>query len=184
MGVKYDRGKPRPTLILGSMSNAIAAVIEIAEHGAVKYEVDGWMSVPDGQKRYTDATLRHLLADVGGEERDPDSGLLHAAHAAWGALARLELKIRAGACAAQVPDSSEPAEEDLMIRPGFKLEVEFPDCTRVFHFQTEVQQSKASQLAEANGWPQVVHTTAQPMPRGLPYDSCTKFAMLADTFGI
>jgi hypothetical protein len=33
-----------------------------------------------------DALLRHLIAFMGGEDRDPESGLLHTAHAAWHAL--------------------------------------------------------------------------------------------------
>ena len=38
--------------------------------------------------------LRHILAEASGDEIDPDFGLLHAAHTAWNALARLELKLR------------------------------------------------------------------------------------------
>jgi hypothetical protein len=37
--------------------------------------------------------LRHWLADPGGLSPDPDSGLAHAAHLAWNALARLELML-------------------------------------------------------------------------------------------
>jgi hypothetical protein len=33
-----------------------------------------------------DALFRHLLAFLAGEDRDPESGLLHTAHAAWHAL--------------------------------------------------------------------------------------------------
>ena len=40
---------------------------------------------------YSDSLIRHLLAESKGEIRDPESGLLHAAHAAWNALARLDL---------------------------------------------------------------------------------------------
>jgi hypothetical protein len=94
-GVKHDSGKPRPTLVMRSMSRAIQAVIEVGEFGAKKYAEDNWLKVTYGQQRYTDAMLRHLLAEMHGVERDPDSGLLHAAHAAWGALARLELMLRA-----------------------------------------------------------------------------------------
>jgi hypothetical protein len=37
--------------------------------------------------------MRHLLAQAAGEINDPESGLPHAAHAAWNALAVLELSI-------------------------------------------------------------------------------------------
>ena len=30
------------------------------------------MEVPDGERRYTDAMLRHLMREATGEERDPD----------------------------------------------------------------------------------------------------------------
>ena len=39
-------------------------------------------------------THRHLLAEATGEARDQDTDILHAAHAAWNALARLDLMIR------------------------------------------------------------------------------------------
>jgi hypothetical protein len=67
---------------------------EIGTFGAEKYTDNGWLSVPDGEARYTDALLRHLLADFEGETLDPESGYTHAAHAAWNALARLELALR------------------------------------------------------------------------------------------
>lgn len=104
-GMKHDEGKPRPQLVLGTMAQALQAVIEVAEHGARKYSPDNWLKVPDAQARYTDAMLRHLLAELSGEARDPDSSLLHAAHAAWGALARLELMLRAKAAAAPESDA-------------------------------------------------------------------------------
>lgn len=40
---------------------------------------------------------RHLLAEAQGEAMDSDTGLRHAAHAAWNALARLDLMLRDGA---------------------------------------------------------------------------------------
>lgn len=96
-GAKLDAGKARLGLVLGGFSNALFAVGAIGTFGAQKYTDNGWLSVPDGEKRYTDAMLRHVLADLGGQPNDPESGLLHAAHAAWNALARLELAIRSDA---------------------------------------------------------------------------------------
>lgn len=92
-GAKLDAGKPRPALVLGGFSRALAAVTEVGTFGAAKYSDNGWRSVPDGQQRYTDAMLRHWLADPCGLSPDPDSGLAHAAHLAWNALARLELML-------------------------------------------------------------------------------------------
>lgn len=93
-GAKLDAGKIRPRLILHDMPRAIRAVMDIAQFGAIKYSVNGWQHVPDGIDRYTDAMLRHILAEAT-ERHDPESRMLHAAHTAWNALARLELILRA-----------------------------------------------------------------------------------------
>lgn len=93
-GRKDDAGKPRPTLVFGTMAQALAAVTEVAEYGAKKYAPDNWLLVPDGLQRYSDALLRHALAALRGEVLDPESGLRHTAHMAWCALAVLELRLR------------------------------------------------------------------------------------------
>ena len=93
-GVKHDGGKTRPSLVILSMSRALQAVSEVATFGAEKYTDDGWCQVPDGMRRYTDAMLRHQLAEACGEANDSESGLAHAAHIAWNALARLDLMLR------------------------------------------------------------------------------------------
>lgn len=90
-GAKLDAGKPRCGLVLGGFSRALEQVAQVGTFGAAKYTDNGWRSVPQGQQRYTDALYRHLLAEGQGQQDDPDSGLLHAAHTAWNALARLEL---------------------------------------------------------------------------------------------
>lgn len=92
-GVKYDAGKPRYGLVLGGFSRALERVVKVGTFGANKYSDDGWLSVPGGHARYTDAMLRHHFAEAGGEELDGESGMLHAAHRAWNALAVLELKL-------------------------------------------------------------------------------------------
>lgn len=93
-GAKLDAGKVRLGLVLGGFARALEEVGRVGTYGAKKYTDDGWMSVPDGQSRYTDAMYRHLLSEAGGDLRDKETGLHHAAHAAWNALARLELLIR------------------------------------------------------------------------------------------
>jgi hypothetical protein len=90
-GAKLDAGKPRAGLVLGGFSRALVAVSEVGTFGAAKYTPNGWRSVPSGVERYTDALWRHVLLEHQGLETDGDSQLLHAAHAAWNALARLEL---------------------------------------------------------------------------------------------
>ena len=93
-GAKLDGGKPRVGLVLGDFALALLEVAKVGTAGAVKYSDHGWLSVPDGVSRYTDALGRHLLAEGAGEKMDPELGLLHAACAAWNALARLELQLR------------------------------------------------------------------------------------------
>lgn len=93
--IKYDAGKP--AIYQGAIDyfpRAIEAVAGISTFGASKYAWKGWENVENGIARYSDAMVRHFIAEAKGETVDPDSGLLHAAHAAWGALARLELIMR------------------------------------------------------------------------------------------
>ena len=72
---------------------ALEEVGKVGTYGADKYTPNGWEFVPNGIGRYTDAMFRHLLAERK-ENRDAATGLLHAAQAAWNALARLELMLR------------------------------------------------------------------------------------------
>lgn len=106
-GAKLDAGKARPGLVLGGFAAALDAVVEVGTYGARKYTDNGWKDVPNGAERYTDAMYRHFLAEARGEMYDRDTGILHAAHAAWNALARLDLLIRGN-----------PAEEPLPARVG------------------------------------------------------------------
>jgi len=93
--IKYDGGKsPVYRGAIDYFPRAISAVAGISAFGASKYAWKGWEGVPDGFNRYSDAMVRHLIYEAEGEVLDPDSGLLHAAHCAWNALARLELLIR------------------------------------------------------------------------------------------
>ena len=93
-GAKLDGGKIRASLVLGGFSRALEHVAAVGTYGAAKYSDNGWRSVPNGQERYTDALWRHLLQEAQGLECDPESHLFHAAHAAWNALARLELMLQ------------------------------------------------------------------------------------------
>lgn len=93
-GAKLDAGKTRVSLVFNDMPRALMAVAGVATFGARKYSAGGWLEVPNGVDRYTDAMDRHRLQQHIDGPTDPDSGLLHAAHEAWNALARLELMLR------------------------------------------------------------------------------------------
>jgi hypothetical protein len=93
-GAKLDAGKAAYDMALFSFPLAIAAVNAVGEFGAKKYSPGGFLHVPNGQKRYLNADLRHKSKTLQGEEVDPETGELHDAHSAWCALAKLELKLR------------------------------------------------------------------------------------------
>ena len=96
-GAKLDAEKVRLGLVLHGFCRALMAVGKVGTYGAAKYSDNGWMQVDDGQRRYTDAMYRHLMSEASGEDCDYESNLLHAAHTAWNALARLELMLKHGA---------------------------------------------------------------------------------------
>lgn len=92
-GVKLDTGKVMlHTGCLAYFPRALEAVAEVSEFGANTYTWDGWRSVPDGMRRYSNALARHDSARSKGEYADAASKLSHLAHRAWNALATLELE--------------------------------------------------------------------------------------------
>jgi len=91
-GAKLDDGKVRAGL-LKQFSRALTEVAKVSTYGAGKYSEGGWATVKDGHKRYTDAMMRHWLAEEF-ESIDEESGLLHMAQVAWNALARLEFYLK------------------------------------------------------------------------------------------
>lgn len=93
-GAKLDQGKNRLGLVLFGFARALEEVGKVGTYGANKYSDNGWMQVADGERRYTDAMFRHLMKEAKGEDTDQDTGFFHAAHAAWNALARLDLMIK------------------------------------------------------------------------------------------
>ncbi len=98
-GSKLDAGKaPVRRGLLEQFPRACMAVAEVSAFGAGKYTWGGWQTVPDGIARYGDAGARHICKAAIEGAKDADSGLLHAAHEAWNALARLELMLREDEC--------------------------------------------------------------------------------------
>lgn len=99
-GSKLDAGKsPVFRGLLNYFPRACSKVADVSNRGAVKYSWKGWESVPDGYYRYSDALVRHLLAE--GTEGLYDTGpgglgseVLHATEVAWNAMARLELVLK------------------------------------------------------------------------------------------
>lgn len=77
--VRFDLVPPRPFLEL-------AKVITL---GAKKYSEWNWRKI--GQERYVAALYRHIIAWQMGEDRDPETGLEHLAHAMCNLVFLMEL---------------------------------------------------------------------------------------------
>lgn len=76
---KDDAGKPSLSLL---PPRALLAVGRVLTAGATRYGRDNWRRIAPGERyRYLDAALRHVLAYLSGETRDPDTGESHLAHA-------------------------------------------------------------------------------------------------------
>ena len=93
---KLDTGKaPIYQGFIKYFPRAIEQVANISKFGYEKYGTwGGWLDVDDGLNRYMDAKCRHMIDEAKGEDCASDSKLLHAAHEAWNAMAKLELIMR------------------------------------------------------------------------------------------
>lgn len=76
-GLKYDAGKTRWELFPVEVLEEVAKVFT---YGAQKYDADNWR---DGMKwrRFIGALWRHVSAWMMGEDKDPETGFNHLAHA-------------------------------------------------------------------------------------------------------
>lgn len=75
---KADKGKLELSLVNPELVKAVA---EVRMYGTEKYgDSENWRKVEP--KRYVDALYRHLLAYIGGNEVDEESGLSHLSHMA------------------------------------------------------------------------------------------------------
>lgn len=88
-GYKKDAGKPRPALMA---TGALIELSKVLQYGANKYDDDNWRH---GMRwrRVADAGLRHLLAWLGGEKMDPETGLPHLAHCMCNIMFLLEYEL-------------------------------------------------------------------------------------------
>jgi hypothetical protein len=77
-GKKFDTGKPRMELL---SREALVQVANVLTFGAQKYDPHNWRGGIHWS-RVLGAAMRHLTAFNDGEDKDPESGLSHLAHAA------------------------------------------------------------------------------------------------------
>lgn len=76
-GLKFDQEKPRMDLI---SPVALEELAKVLTHGAKKYSAWNW-SNGIAYTRVLAALLRHIYAYLRGEDKDPETGLSHIAHA-------------------------------------------------------------------------------------------------------
>ena len=73
---KHDRGKLRYSLLVWPF---VRGIVQVLEFGAEKYSANSWQTLPDGETRYRDAAIRHIMdAET---DNDEESGLDHLFHA-------------------------------------------------------------------------------------------------------
>jgi len=87
-GLKYDEDKLRWDLL---PYDALEKIVEILTYGAKKYSPNNWQKVESN--RYYAAMMRHMVAELKGEDCDQESGLLHLSHLACNAIFLLWKKI-------------------------------------------------------------------------------------------
>lgn len=91
-GRKYDDGKPRMCEMIQDFGIALEEVARVWAFGADKYDKGNWRNLENAFDRYSNALVRHLVAEQYARV-DAESGLYHAAHVAWNALARLHFLV-------------------------------------------------------------------------------------------
>jgi hypothetical protein len=89
-GVKFDEGKAPWNLFPWEAAEEVAKVLQ---YGATKYAPRNWEKGMQGSRLWS-AALRHMIAYHSGQDRDPESGLLHLAQAACNLLFLLTYHLR------------------------------------------------------------------------------------------
>lgn len=89
IGKKHDGGKPPMALLSGAALTEIAKVLEF---GSKKYDSWNWKG---GFKwsRLASAVLRHIFSWLSGEDKDPETGISHLAHASCGLMFLLDFEV-------------------------------------------------------------------------------------------
>jgi hypothetical protein len=85
-GIKHDQEKPDMSLL---SSIAIVKMAQVMTYGKKKYSAHNWRGGL-AFSRLLAAALRHIFAYLGGEDKDPETGLSHLAHASCCLMMLLE----------------------------------------------------------------------------------------------
>lgn len=76
-GIKHDQDKPDMSLL---STTAITKMAQVMTFGKKKYSAHNWRG-GFAWSRPLAASLRHIFAYIGGEDKDPETGISHLAHA-------------------------------------------------------------------------------------------------------
>ena len=82
-GVKFDDEKPQWGLL---PFKQVEQVVDVLTFGAKKYSPDNWKKVPEAERRYFDAMMRHIAHYKYDSKLDDETGKSHLAHAICCAL--------------------------------------------------------------------------------------------------
>lgn len=93
-GMKYDCDKPDMSLL---SPVALTELAKVLSFGKAKYAAHNWRG-GISTSRLLAATLRHVLAYLGGENKDPETGLSHIAHAMCCCMFIIELAVTSEDC--------------------------------------------------------------------------------------
>lgn len=88
VGLKFDQGKAPMSLLSREALEQTALVLEF---GRKKYAAHNWRKGFEWSRPLS-AAMRHLTAFIDGEDKDPESGLSHLAHAAACIMFMLEFE--------------------------------------------------------------------------------------------
>jgi len=88
-GVKHDQGKPATELL---SPIALIEISKVMEYGSRKYAAHNWRK-GIAWSRLLGAALRHLLAFLGGQDKDPETGLSHLSHLGCCVMFLLEYEV-------------------------------------------------------------------------------------------
>ncbi len=88
-GKKHDDGKP-PMALLSSVF--LEEVSKVLAFGAKKYDPWNWKG-GFVWSRVISAVLRHIFSWLKGEDKDPETGLSHLAHASCGLMFLVDFEV-------------------------------------------------------------------------------------------
>ena len=77
VALRYNDGKPDWTLL---DYKSLLPLVKVMEQGAKKYSRDNWKLPNNNKMEPLQSAMRHLIALIGGEEFDKESGERHTGH--------------------------------------------------------------------------------------------------------